>query len=223
MKEVLITLLLAAVFVLTGCANEESRSQEPIQENPEPSEQEDDQHQEDQSTERDEVEDSLGPEETADKIVQLLKNKEMEVLAELVHSSEGVRFSPYGYIDKENDQVFTSEQVKKLWEDETVYHWGQFDGSGDPIKMTFPEYYDRFVYDHDYVNAEETSVNKRLGQGNTINNSQEVYPNATIIEYHFSGFEEEYEGMDWRSLRLVMEKEKEKWFLIGIIHDEWTT
>jgi UDP-N-acetyl-2-amino-2-deoxyglucuronate dehydrogenase len=30
------------------------------------------------------------------------------------------------------------------------------------------------------------------------------------------------EGMDWRSLRLVFEKKNDIWYLVGIIHDQWT-
>jgi hypothetical protein len=37
-----------------------------------------------------------------------------------------------------------------------------------------------------------------------------------------SGFDPEYEGMDWRSLRLVFEKKNDIWYLVGIIHDQWT-
>jgi (p)ppGpp synthase/HD superfamily hydrolase len=28
--------------------------------------------------------------------------------------------------------------------------------------------------------------------------------------------------MDWRSLRLVFEKKNDIWYLVGIIHDQWT-
>jgi hypothetical protein len=42
------------------------------------------------------------------------------------------------------------------------------------------------------------------------------------MEYHFSGFEAQYEGMDWESLRLVFIQEDSTWYLVGIVHDEWT-
>jgi hypothetical protein len=50
----------------------------------------------------------------------------------------------------------------------------------------------------------------------------EVYPDATVVEFHFPGFEEKYEGMDWKSLRVVVEKLDNKWYVVGIIHDQWT-
>ncbi len=164
----------------------------------------------------------LTVEETADQVVQLLKDKNMKKVATFVHPEHGVRFSPYGYIDVDQDLVFSKEEVAGLWENEQVYHWGYFDGKGDPIEKTFADYYDRFVYDADYVHAEEKAVDERLGHGNTLDNTKEIYPDGTVVEYHFSGFEEQYEGMDWRSLRLVLIEENDKWYLVSVIHDEWT-
>ncbi len=64
---------------------------------------------------------------------------------------------------------------------------------------------------------------KFIGRSNTSNNNFEIYSNAIIVEFHFSGFDSKYEGMDWESLRLVFEEKDGTWYLIGIIHDQWTT
>ncbi len=166
---------------------------------------------------------SHNPEEVADEIVKALHDKNMDTFAHFVHPTKGVRFTPYAYVQIDVDQVFKANQIGKLLQDQTVYHWGAFDGTGDPIEMTFAEYFQRFVYDQEYLHAEEKSVNERLGHGNSLDNISEVYPNATVIEYYFSGFDPQYEGMDWRSLRLVLEKDAGVWYLIGIVHDEWTS
>ena len=39
----------------------------------------------------------------------------------------------------------------------------------------------------------------------------------------FPGFDPQYEGMDWSSLRLVIEKYNSEWRLVDLIHGEWTT
>ncbi|WP_096199831.1 hypothetical protein [Bacillus sp. FJAT-45350] len=166
--------------------------------------------------------DVAGPEEAADVVVNALQQKDMKTVSTFVHPTKGVRFSPYGYVREDVDKVFTAEEVEGLMEDETVYTWGVFDGKGNPIEKTFADYYERFVYDVDFANPEEKAVNERLGHGNTLDNTDEVYPNATVVEYHFSGFEEQYDGMDWRSLRLVIEEKNDQWYLVGVIHDEWT-
>jgi len=156
-------------------------------------------------------------------VLTAIKNFEMEKLADAVHPDKGVRFSPYGYVDVDNNLVFTAEEVRKLADDTKTYLWGYYDGSGEPIELSFSDYYKKFIYDVDFVNAEQVGYNQVLGHGNSLNNSFEVYKNSVIVEYYFSGFDPKFEGMDWRSLRLVFEKKGDIWYLVGIIHDQWTS
>jgi hypothetical protein len=46
-----------------------------------------------------------------------------------------------------------------------------------------------------------------------------VYPKAQFVEYHFPGFDAKYEGLDWKSLRLIFDQKGTEWLLIGIQHD----
>jgi len=160
--------------------------------------------------------------ETAKEAVNALRDKDMEKLSELVHPEKGVRFSPYAFVDVKNDLVFAANDVKNLLSDTTIYTWGSYDGTGDPIELTFDEYYKKFIYDADFANAEQVGYNEILGKGNTIENSAEVYKDSVVVEYHFSGIDPKYEGMDWRSLRIVFEKFEDSWYIVGIIHDQWT-
>jgi hypothetical protein len=161
--------------------------------------------------------------------IMALKEQDLEKLAGLVHPSQGVRFSPYTYVQvepdapDEEDLVFGADQIPDLLNDTTVYHWGVYDGSGEPIDLTFREYYDRFIYDADFAHPEVVGFDEEIGWSSMINNIAEVYPVAVTVEYHFEGFEPEYAGMDWRSLRLVLEEWDGIWYLVGIVHDEWTT
>lgn len=160
--------------------------------------------------------------ETAREAINALKDKDMEKISKLVHPEKGVRFSPYAYVDVKNDMVFAADDVKDLLSDNTIYTWGSYDGIGDPIELTFEDYYNRFIYDVDFANAEQIGYNEILGKGNTIENSAEVYKDSMVVEYYFSGFDPQYDGMDWRSLRIVFEKSKDIWYIVGIIHDQWT-
>jgi hypothetical protein len=161
-------------------------------------------------------------EKRATDVLTAIKNYDMKKLAGAVHPDKGVRFSPYAHVDVDRNLVFTAEEVKKLAADSTPYLWGYYDGSGEPITLKFSDYRKKFIYDVDFINAEQVGYNKTLGLGNSVNNSFEVYKNSIIVEYHFSGFDPEYAGMDWRSLRLVFEKKNDIWYLVGIIHDQWT-
>ncbi len=154
--------------------------------------------------------------------VQALRDKDMQALASLAHPTQGIRFSPYAYVRPE-DLVFTPEQVSQLMEDATIYNWGYFDGSGEPIQMAYPEYHERFVYSRDFANADQVSFNQRIGMGNSLDNSQEFYPNSAVVEFYSAPQDPQFGGLDWQSLRLVFIQEGGVWHLAGIIHDEWTT
>ena len=157
----------------------------------------------------------------ANEVIQALKRQDMQALSQLVHSQKGLRFSPYGFV-REEDLRFDPPQVAGLMIDQELHTWGTFDGSGEPIHMNFADYYDRFIYDVDFAFPEKIGFNQAIGQGNTINNLGEFYPGASFVEYHFPGFDPQYGGMDWRSLRLVFERSGGTWALVGVIHDEWT-
>jgi len=157
-----------------------------------------------------------------------LRDRDMRTLANLVHPAEGVRFSPYGYVQAGagapggQDLVFGAADVAGLWSDPAVYMWGSAAGSGEPIELTFGDYYEQYVYDVDFAQPDVVGFDVTIGLGNTIDNIAEVYPGASMVEYHFEGFDPQYAGFDWRSLRLVFQDSGGSWYLVGIVHDEWT-
>lgn len=219
----LIILSLVLVIVLSGCTQDNSNLEQEIQKRD---------NEINQLEERiNELESQLNDKnESAQKnlltqviqVIGLIKDKDMEGLSSYVHPDKGIRFSPYGYVDVDNDRVFTAEEVANLNEDTQVYTWGSYDGSGDPINLSFSDYYDRFIYDKDFANPHIIGNNVAVGQGNTINNIEEAYPDSHFIEFHFTGFDPQYSGMDWRSLSLIFEEEDGLWYLVGITHGEWT-
>ncbi|MET3695867.1 hypothetical protein SAMN05877753_102604 [Bacillus oleivorans] len=159
--------------------------------------------------------------ELAQEIIQALANKDTAILAQHVHPVKGLLFSPYVYI-QDDALVFTQDEVTMLLAASDTYLWGTFDGSGEPMEMTAKEYYSRFVYDHDYVQAHEMNIDSILQRGNSINNIKEKFPDSTVVEFHIKGTEQ-YGGMDWRSLNLVFEQAEDGALkLVAIIHDEWT-
>jgi len=160
-------------------------------------------------------------EETAERVITALAEKDLVTVAEFAHPEMGVRFSPYTYV-REDHLVFTPEELTGLVGSDQVRMWGHYDGTGDPIELTFDEYFHEFVYSADFANPEEVAIDEELGWSNMINNITEFYPGSSFVEYHFSGFEEQYQGMDWESLRLVFIQEEGTWYLVGIVHDQWT-
>lgn len=154
-------------------------------------------------------------------ILNLLKNKDFEGLALKIHPKIGVRFSPYSYVSTDNLH-FSADDFLQMIGGEQKYLWGYADGSGFELNLSFDEYYQRYIFDKDFSQAPETAIDKRIKFGNSIENTLEFYPNAHFIEYHFPMFDPQYEGLDWKSLRLVFSEYEGQWYLIGVIHDEWT-
>jgi len=137
-------------------------------------------------------------------------------------SEDGVFFSPYGFIDTTKSKKLNAQDFLTAIEKNWILTWGSYDGTGDPIRLTVAAYLKKFVYNADYANAEAVGYDEVIKQGNSLNNLMAIFPGAPFIDYHFSGFDPKNSGMDWTSLRLVFKKENNDYFLIAIIHDQWT-
>ncbi len=160
----------------------------------------------------------------ADRAVEAIARRDWDSIAAMAHPERGVRFAPYGHVEPggECTVTLTPHQLASLAADSTTRCWGHFDGTGEPIRMAFGEYYQRFVHDRDYEDARRGAPDERLGQGNTLSNLPDAFgPDATFVEYHVPGTEE-YGGMDWGSLRLVFVPSGGEWRLVGVVHDQWT-
>ena len=154
-------------------------------------------------------------------IIQAIEAKDFAAVAQYVHPEKGVRFSPYTYV-RDTDIVFQADELSQAMDDPTEYLWGRFDGTGDPIELEFADYYLVFIYDANFAWPHTIGFNEFIGWSNTINNISDFYLDPQFVEYHFPGFDERYDGMDWRSLRLIFEEKDGEWYLVGIVHSEWT-
>ncbi len=158
-------------------------------------------------------------------VLTAIKQNDHSTLSTFIHPVAGVRFSPHGYIDTSSDKVVSAEWIKQQGDGkkQSKFFWGTEDGSGESIDRTFDDYVKDFVYDVDFIQPEKMKVNEFIGAGNSQNNLLLIYKDSDFVESHFSGFDKKYEGMDWRSLRLVFKMIYNRYYLIGVVHDEWTT
>ena len=153
-------------------------------------------------------------------VIAAFKKRDMTALSRYVDAKMGLRFSPYLSVQK-SDRVFSRTQLRRLSADKTRYKWGTYDGSGDPIRLTWNGYYKEFVFPHDYTRAPKIQFNSDISSGYSYA-MRDFYPNAIFVRYFFPGFKAKNEGMDWRALWLVWNRSGKTWKLVGIANDQWT-
>lgn len=155
-------------------------------------------------------------------VCRCLQQQNWSALASYVHPDRGVTFTPYSTVDPDSDLSFTADQIRSLAQDPNVYTWGFEDGRGEPIQMTFAQYFERYVYDRDYVQVPELGVDRIMTGGNALENLTEVYDGCRFVDFSFPSLDPVSDGLDWSSLKLVFQPEGEHWYLVGVVHGEWT-
>jgi hypothetical protein len=157
----------------------------------------------------------------ANEVLAALKAKDGAKLAALADPVNGVRFSPYPYVRIDKDVVLSVAEIARGFADPQVRLWGTTSGRGDPIRMTFTDYVAAYVYDRDYLASAQISVDHVNGNGSSIDNTTTVYPAATLVEF-YQPSSTPNGVIDWRALRLLLEQRSGTWYLVAVVHGEWT-
>ncbi|MDO3423725.1 hypothetical protein QWT87_02415 [Chryseobacterium sp. APV1] len=153
-------------------------------------------------------------------IIQALKDKNFKKFAEFIHPEKGVRFSMYAFVNPKEDKKFSKADFIRYQPTKTLFIWGTMDGTGDLYRANIHDYLADWVYSKDFATA-QVSLNEFQGKGNSLNNVKEIYPNADFTENFMKGSEAN-SGMDWKCLRLIFEEFQGKYYLIGVVNDQWT-
>lgn len=154
-------------------------------------------------------------------VAEALRDRDLKRLADWIDPARGVRFSPYAHIDGKGETVWLPDRLP-TFKESTKYVWGVYDGSGEPIELTFRDYFEKFVYDQDFAGAPDVTAGRLLGKGTIEFNVKEIYPDASFVEFHYPGFDDKYEGQDWESLILVFSPAGQDWRLCAVVHNQWT-
>ncbi|MCG7394751.1 hypothetical protein MHY87_17765 [Microvirga sp. ACRRW] len=153
------------------------------------------------------------------KVLEALAARDFAKLASFI-GDDGLAVSPYVMLD-DSDVRLSRSDLKRCATDPEVRLWGEKDGSGDPIETTCSQYFDEFVWNADYRNADEVLYNEPRQRGNDINNNHEFAPDGIVVELHIRGTSDEAE-MNWKSLRLIFRQGDKGLSLIAITRDVWT-
>jgi hypothetical protein len=157
---------------------------------------------------------------TSVEILTHIKNGDYRKFATFIHPQDRLRFSPYAYIDTVKDKVLSASEFLQLAMGNKKINWNSSWEEKTEL-LTVADYFRKFVYDVDFLNAELKSVNQYHSQGTDLNDISEIYPGYGVVEFFFPGCEKKYEGLDFRALRLVYKTKNGKLFLTGIVHDKW--
>ena len=160
--------------------------------------------------------------ESAYNVVSLIHDGDYSGLSEMVHPEKGVIFVPYSYVDPDKNLSFTAAEVSGFATDTQSYVWGLTDGEGAPIDLTPAEYFSQYVYNADYLNAPVLGINHIVKTGNSMENVADAFSDSQFVEFHFPYIDQDAEGFDWCSLKLVFELYHEQYKLIAVIHSQWT-
>jgi hypothetical protein len=157
----------------------------------------------------------------AKSVLVALKNKDYSTLENFT-SSQGLSWNEYPSLDMSKSDIIKTE-ISNIPTNSQKYLFGYTDGKGDPINLTISEYLDKWIYNKDYLNADEIAVNKMLDGGtNSLNTIIKDAGNRTVVAFYFKGFDRKYEGMDWTTLYLVFDLENGEYKLRGIAKNNWT-
>ena len=157
----------------------------------------------------------------ANQLIDFLSEDNFIDFATQFHPKKGCIFVPYTLIE-DNEQNFTKQSFNKALVDNDTLFWGLEDGSGENIQLTVKDYFERYVYDVDFkTKATDIHINENLAFSNTQNNILDFFPSAKFIEFYYEG-SKEYEGMDWSSVIFYIEKVDDKYYLVAVVHNQWT-
>ncbi len=166
----------------------------------------------------------------SEEVLKAINEKDINKFKSLIHPTKGVRFSKDGVVYLETDKKLTTSEIESLVISNKVILWGYSDGSGFPINKTFIEYFSQYS-NPNYLEAPEVSYDNTLRAGaNTTNNIKEKYQNNHFISYHYpytstyknDKGEEVVQPMSWTTLNLVFEEYQDRYYLVGIVRDNWT-
>ncbi len=156
------------------------------------------------------------------RVLQLLAENRPRALADLVHVEMGICFSPYAYADSARMRCMTAKGLRYLASiPDSARRWGEQDGTGAPLRLSWNQYRRRFIWDKDYAALGTRRNAPANARGNSPLNIYAQFPGAAVAEWHVPG-NERYAFMDWGSLYLVYLFRDGRWWLRAVVHDQWT-
>lgn len=150
-------------------------------------------------------------------VLKYIKNKDLSNLSNFVHPEKGVRFGFFIGINN-NELVFTSDDLKTFFEDESVIYWGDNIFTSQPINDTKKNIFSRVAW-QDYTKAKSITFNNPTKKHGYPERYQKDYPESIVVECFYEGKNKDF---DWKGKRVVFQKYNEEWYIVGFHNSFWT-
>lgn len=146
-----------------------------------------------------------------DSMVSAMSRGDFDAFVRLLDGRK-LLFSVDAYIDEIDPIVDSALAVS-----DKVILWGYEPGSGMPIRLTFRQFFDKYL-NHPYATEGKVSVDTTLCRGNTPFNFQDVFDKgAHFVEFCIPG-SEKYDHLDWHAVRFIFVGDS----LLAVVHDSWS-
>src|SRR5688572_31986440 len=114
----------------------------------------------------------------AEKVLTTLKNKNYKTLATYAHPDSGIFFSAFAYVRKSDSSRLSVAELNDPATPLRKVDWGAFELGDASTGLSLNRYFDKHVYDVDFLHAPLKSVNQFHNNGTDINNITEAFPNT---------------------------------------------
>jgi len=157
------------------------------------------------------------PEQVARAAVEFISKKDWLAFTTLIHPKDGVRFAPYAFISELEGVVIQQKNFLEFTKSDKKTLWGEYEGSGDDIKLSWSAYYQDFLYAAPYLSGKQGNRNQELEGSSTVNNILKIYKPEEVAYYEFHLVDTVNDG--WRTLRVVTKKADTGWFVVALVND----
>jgi len=135
----------------------------------------------------------------------------LSYITNYIHPKKGLYLTYYTTFARKNNH-FTQKKFLNYLKSNKKLYWGKSDGKGDKIYMSLNEFFK-------YFNERIESFD--MGQTLKINPNKFDFPNITkdTIAYEIT---QKQNGNNWQNLVIVLEKYKNRYYIVGLLYNRWS-
>ncbi|HIF14993.1 MAG TPA: hypothetical protein EYQ86_06640 [Bacteroidetes bacterium] len=134
------------------------------------------------------------------------------------NSHDKITFAPFAYIDTINNSPVSLDSLLRLNEKGDARHfWGIADGTGDSIILSAHMFFNKYVWETDYLNADIISIDTIMKQKFYMQSITSAFGNkARYVEFFVEGTDD-MGKLDWHGLRLVFAEHIGSYKIVGVV------